>query len=90
VMIDLVIVCGACNKKVPALEPKVLICGEFRCLECFRKLVLSQKLAFGVSGEAKEEGLMKLLALCTEIPYANNLYEPVHTPKFVCMIGSKD
>lgn len=91
-----VIVCnGKCNQQLRDSETKILICGEFRCRECFGKLVLSQKIAFGfpdeptedepTKGDITDKDINELL-----VPFEHilipNLYEPKETPRFVCTL----
>ena len=81
-----VIVCNnaRCNQHTRDSEFRVVVLGDFRCWECFKKLVRNQKLAFDVSEEATEEEIKNLLKPF-EQPIAPNLYEPKKTPGFVCI-----
>jgi hypothetical protein len=89
----IVIVCNAhrCkNSHTLEKDRRVLVCGEFRCWECFLKLVRSQKMAFGVSEEATEEEIFDLLEPYQSPhpeakPFADNLFQLKETPRFVAI-----
>ncbi|HVN26293.1 MAG TPA: hypothetical protein VMT99_01395 [Candidatus Paceibacterota bacterium] len=91
---DLKIVCGGkCNAPIAITKVRVLICGEFRCLDCFAAIVRSQPSAFGLARDQKhvvDEDVMKLLVPYDGIPGSTNLYEPRVTPRFVAMISRYD
>jgi hypothetical protein len=91
--IPIIIVCNAFGcKKAHTMntEKRVFVCGEFRCMNCFSKLVRNQKLAFGVSEEATDEEIENLLEAFkpSEIgmkPFATNLFQLKKTPRFVAI-----
>lgn len=85
---SVVIVCDSCGLRTNFAEIRVLVCGLFHCKTCFLKLVRNQKLAFGVSEAATDEGVLDLLKPY-EFPegraFTTNLYELKVTPRFVCV-----
>jgi hypothetical protein len=88
---QIAIVCNAHGCKNPrtlAKDRRVLICGEFRCWECFVKLVRKQNKDFGVSEAATEEEILALLESYQSPhpeakPFADNLFQLKKTPRFV-------
>ena len=82
--IKLVVTCNNCNAKTSEAQRRVMIHHEFRCIDCFRKLVIDPKSAIGISEGASDEEINELLtavSACKDQPhlvtnFIANLFEP--------------
>jgi len=89
---NVVLICNApyCKRENPRLSPMegcVLVLGEFRCMECFRKLVAFHPTAFGVSEKPTAAEIESVIRPYQpepgERPFAANLYQPKNDPHLV-------
>ncbi len=93
--IRLVVMCNGCNERTLEAARRILMHGEFRCMDCFQKMVAvsRRELAIPDDDGALDEAVGRLLSRvkrCKERPnlvtnFITNLFEPkremlVHLP----------
>ena len=84
VRIETVPICCKCNKPTLPAAKHLVVRGEFRCLECFLKLVREHKEDFGLDEDDSftEEELTTVAPECNH-PYISNLFVSKKYPHFV-------